>query len=164
MTFRSMSTIRVIGVALIVCSLAGSWRATVVAFRAPSLPATGGPGLHVNTGQLAPARPSGLMLIDTIIALNPFGEVAPTATSAIEQRVGGPMMPAAFSSSPPPRLAAIVGPPWAAVVSFDGGAMTVPVIVRDSVRGFRVMAISRDQVMLRTRDTTYRLTLSSSRQ
>jgi hypothetical protein len=82
-----------------------------------------------------------------------------------EQRFGAMQgMAQPVSVTAPPRLSGIVGPPWSAVVSFEGGTMGVAVSVRDSVRGFRVMAIARDYVLLRRRDSTYRITLTTLRQ
>ncbi len=142
-----------------------AWRAAVVAFRDAPMPAlTAELAVHDDSRGDANAGVGQERRIDSILALNPFDEHQAIAGQGVAQRSGMPGAFIAQGNQPLPRLAAIAGPPWSAVVSFDGGAVMMPVSVRDSVRGFRVVAIARDYVVLRSRDSTYRVTLTASRQ
>ena len=104
-----------------------------------------------------------------VVESNPFAE-SDDAPLAEERRTQMPNyapsvgMRAAPGNSGFPRLAAIAGPPWTAVFAFSSNAALTTAEVRDSVAGYRVVAISRDGVVLRGRDTTLRLTLTGGRQ
>lgn len=107
-------------------------------------------------------------MIRYVVEANPFGEsfVEPGGADARSQM---PQGVASGGSSPltgnsvMPRLAGIAGPPWTAVFAGVSNSQLTTVEVRDSVAGYRVVAITRDGVVLRGRDSTLRLTLTGGR-
>jgi hypothetical protein len=93
-------------------------------------------------------------LLDTILVRNPFA--LPTGAEADP---APSMIPSGLSTvrpvAPPPRVHAILGPPWVAVLSSPLHPHTEQVAVRDSAFGFRVVRITPHTVTLRGRDTTF---------
>jgi hypothetical protein len=106
-------------------------------------------------------------MMHRIVAANPFGEEPPeTGTTEppaqMYQSVVG--MRSVGVAATMPRLAGVAGPPWIAVFADQSGLSRTTVEVRDTVAGFRVLAISREGVLLRSRDTTIRLSPTAGRQ
>ncbi|MCU0635073.1 MAG: hypothetical protein MUE41_09385 [Gemmatimonadaceae bacterium] len=108
----------------------------------------------------SPARPADVVLAalaDTIVARDPFALAVQLSPATLAPAPGPmPMRPPVPVARP--RIVAIVGPPWRALVAV-AGAPPREVATGDSVAGHVVRRITAAAVLLRGRDSTITLGL-----
>jgi hypothetical protein len=115
----------------------------------------------ITGSDVAPIRPTlgprTASLVDSIVAHDPFGlfmesaDASPATTTPMP--FSRPPMPSAT-----PRVQAVVGPPWRALLSAPGVGTAREVATGDSAFGYVVTRISATAVRLRGRDTLITLT------